>query len=99
MLAAISMAARIGSRATADRKSTRLNSSHQIISYAVFCLKKKKIGQVLVRRQGDHRVVLTVGHREITLLLATGPQDLPEVQRHRGVHLRLSPQLLAIVTA
>src|SRR5947208_9041440 len=28
--------------ASADRKSTRLNSSHQIISYAVFCLKKKK---------------------------------------------------------
>src|SRR5438552_6851579 len=27
---------------TGDRKSTRLNSSHQIISYAVFCLKKKK---------------------------------------------------------
>src|SRR5258708_37891944 len=26
---------------TLDRKSTRLNSSHQIISYAVFCLKKK----------------------------------------------------------
>src|SRR5438552_12752090 len=28
--------------AEGDRKSTRLNSSHQIISYAVFCLKKKK---------------------------------------------------------
>src|SRR3712207_7310672 len=28
---------------TADRKSTRLNSSHANISYAVFCLKKKKI--------------------------------------------------------
>src|SRR5215216_7473972 len=28
---------------TRDRKSTRLNSCHQIISYAVFCLKKKKI--------------------------------------------------------
>src|SRR3712207_7396153 len=28
--------------ATADRKSTRLNSSHANISYAVFCLKKKK---------------------------------------------------------
>src|SRR5258708_15050852 len=27
-----------------DRKSTRLNSSHQIISYAVFCLQKKKTG-------------------------------------------------------
>src|SRR5258708_28442977 len=30
------------SEANIDRKSTRLNSSHQIISYAVFCLKKKK---------------------------------------------------------
>src|SRR5574344_2267677 len=30
-----------------DRKSTRLNSSHQIISYAVFCLKKKKPKQQL----------------------------------------------------
>src|SRR5258708_30728094 len=29
-------------RTIEDRKSTRLNSSHQIISYAVFCLKKKK---------------------------------------------------------
>src|SRR5258708_27075986 len=29
----------------ADRKSTRLNSSHQIISYAVFCFKKKKISK------------------------------------------------------
>src|SRR5258708_21367779 len=43
-----------------DRKSTRLNSSHQIISYAVFCLKKKKkmttndkntIKQVTLHRQ------------------------------------------------
>src|SRR5258708_29220316 len=30
------------SQMAGDRKSTRLNSSHQIISYAVFCLKKKK---------------------------------------------------------
>src|SRR2546426_1597576 len=29
-----------------DRKSTRLNSSHLVISYAVFCLKKKKNAQV-----------------------------------------------------
>src|SRR6266705_5197386 len=28
---------------TRDRKSTRLNSSHRTISYAVFCLKKKKV--------------------------------------------------------
>src|SRR5688572_31374075 len=33
-----------GSGATRDRKSTRLNSSHSQISYAVFCLKKKKQG-------------------------------------------------------
>src|SRR2546429_5160017 len=31
-----------GERASLDRKSTRLNSSHGYISYAVFCLKKKK---------------------------------------------------------
>src|SRR3989454_1234630 len=30
-----------------DRKSTRLNSSHLVISYAVFCLKKKKIGSIV----------------------------------------------------
>src|SRR5690606_39720492 len=32
-----------GHRSTKDRKSTRLNSSHVKISYAVFCLKKKNI--------------------------------------------------------
>src|SRR5256885_13336560 len=32
----------LGSRSQTDRKSTRLNSSHLVISYAVFCLKKKK---------------------------------------------------------
>src|SRR5437773_6275384 len=32
----------VGLRASGDRKSTRLNSSHITISYAVFCLKKKK---------------------------------------------------------
>src|SRR6476660_10386697 len=34
-----------------DRKSTRLNSSHQIISYAVFCLKKKKKDSRYVKRR------------------------------------------------
>src|SRR5438552_11936644 len=33
-----------------DRKSTRLNSSHQIISYAVFCLKKKKKKKKKIRK-------------------------------------------------
>src|SRR5215211_8072998 len=34
------LGAQVGARG--DRKSTRLNSSHTVISYAVFCLKKKK---------------------------------------------------------
>src|SRR3712207_8490145 len=40
-------------RAGRDRKSTRLNSSHANISYAVFCLKKKKKLQH-IRRQRHH---------------------------------------------
>src|SRR5437763_4025212 len=36
-----------------DRKSTRLNSSHRCISYAVFCLKKKK--SETRRRNGEHQ--------------------------------------------
>src|SRR2546427_2822558 len=42
-----------------DRKSTRLNSSHSQISYAVFCLKKKKTTQVdavLARVNTNHRI-------------------------------------------
>src|SRR5207244_6367281 len=40
-----------------DRKSTRLNSSHQIISYAVFCLKKKKKNVETVGGRGTKRSV------------------------------------------
>src|SRR3989454_4852688 len=36
-------------RVVGDRKSTRLNSSHLVISYAVFCLKKKKQNKVNIR--------------------------------------------------
>src|SRR5438034_5296539 len=36
------LAAGLGPGVQGDRKSTRLNSSHTVISYAVFCLKKKK---------------------------------------------------------
>src|SRR5690606_40361430 len=42
--------------ANGDRKSTRLNSSHVKISYAVFCLKKKELGQgmgIASRRQAN----------------------------------------------
>src|SRR5438034_4062075 len=36
------LARRVDDAVGGDRKSTRLNSSHTVISYAVFCLKKKK---------------------------------------------------------
>src|SRR2546422_2505489 len=42
-----------GARETADRKSTRLNSSHGYISYAVFCLKKKN-----TERGTEQRLIL-----------------------------------------
>src|SRR3712207_8148346 len=41
-----------------DRKSTRLNSSHANISYAVFCLKKKIINHILISYQ-SHRPLQT----------------------------------------
>src|SRR5258708_10752287 len=50
-LVSLILGAVFGGLASLDRKSTRLNSSHQIISYAVFCLKKKKIHNVFVSYQ------------------------------------------------
>src|SRR5256885_1898453 len=46
-----------------DRKSTRLNSSHLVISYAVFCLKKKKI-----TRTSLHSRLLSILHVHSSLL-------------------------------
>src|SRR5256885_917050 len=48
---------------TIDRKSTRLNSSHLVISYAVFCLKKKK------KNQSDHTICTYFRHVSLNLLL------------------------------
>src|SRR5438445_3713001 len=45
---------RISWRRFPDRKSTRLNSSHANISYAVFCLKKKKKQKQDMRRPDQH---------------------------------------------
>src|SRR3989449_3023461 len=44
----------LGAEPRRDRKSTRLNSSHGYISYAVFCLKKKKQHRRLVRHVTEH---------------------------------------------
>src|SRR3712207_7913448 len=47
-------APRLGRPGALDRKSTRLNSSHANISYAVFCLKKKKKNSKLPHRVPKH---------------------------------------------
>src|SRR5690349_22668229 len=49
MLLALNAYVLMGGADFGDRKSTRLNSSHVEISYAVFCLKKKKIVRVYFR--------------------------------------------------
>src|SRR2546430_13335458 len=44
----------------ADRKSTRLNSSHSQISYAVFCLKKKKIKDTEIAIKTHHNHICSM---------------------------------------
>src|SRR2546422_5197094 len=46
-----------------DRKSTRLNSSHGYISYAVFCLKKKTTANTYRATQQDRCVLLLAAHQ------------------------------------
>src|SRR3954462_1259014 len=60
---------------SADRKSTRLNSSHTIISYAVFCFKKKR------RIRGV--VELVVGDRVLRLAEYLRGSRFPRVGDHR----------------
>src|SRR2546429_6956278 len=72
-----------------DRKSTRLNSSHGYISYAVFCLKKKKKD---TSRDGPPHALATVvaqiyenradAHAPVTL--AVTARDLPVLPLHRS---------------
>src|SRR2546422_6883044 len=60
-----------------DRKSTRLNSSHGYISYAVFCLKKKKPRSVELAQKGraaKHRYELT---EYTSYILRRGRQQSP----------------------
>src|SRR5256885_7040794 len=45
-----------------DRKSTRLNSSHLVISYAVFCLKKKKSSYISIDIIAHLHSVILISH-------------------------------------
>src|SRR2546430_7540686 len=69
----------------ADRKSTRLNSSHSQISYAVFCLKKKKRHLQSTLRRGDaHQIHYLSALRAASNSLAqSSPPHVRELQaRH-----------------
>src|SRR2546430_11464729 len=71
---------------TTDRKSTRLNSSHSQISYAVFCLKKKKVNH----RQARHVQVWPLTSCRTT----QSRQDLRPVfavETRQRLHKRIPP--------
>src|SRR5690348_17657399 len=66
-----------------DRKSTRLNSSHPSISYAVFCLKKKKIPPPRRPHPLPHTTVLAVPAAPTT--------DLERQRRYLAQHPTRTP--------
>src|SRR5207244_5852169 len=74
---------RFATKAILDRKSTRLNSSHQIISYAAFCL-TKKIRAVSAVWKHTHRSVTSMMR---SYLFLVGQQ-----QAHRVLHTLLTRQ-------
>src|SRR2546430_3186869 len=86
--------------AALDRKSTRLNSSHSQISYAVFCLKKKKKAEddVAILHECHAHVVLEVGIERdarlavLPLVQVLDPQLFPvrRVSPTGGWHFALS---------
>src|ERR1039457_3236805 len=68
-----------------DRKSTRLNSSHLVISYAVFCLKKK-------RREGSN-VYMSMGDRGLEQHCRLPPPTRPPHPRPPAVHITAPPHV------
>src|SRR2546427_8199842 len=68
-LGALSFMTAVGwAGATLDRKSTRLNSSHSQISYAVFCLKKKKKNQTLSCDSNRTTLSLLLTHVSVNIV-------------------------------
>src|SRR3989449_3523923 len=91
---------RIGDIALLDRKSTRLNSSHGYISYAVFCLKKKKKTTLFARASTPSRRTQTASREERTRrahrygllgLLRARLRGSGTPERHRLAHTPSTP--------
>src|SRR5256886_8922064 len=82
----IAIAVAVASSSDKDRKSTRLNSSHSQISYAVFCLKKKMTGRNPGFRTlyfGPHH---TPAHPSRSMRRRTDPHFLPSVHNTLALH-------------
>src|SRR2546428_1037254 len=79
-------------RCAADRKSTRLNSSHDQISYAVFCLKKKKI-KIAVHASTDPRAI--PGQCRTTTTHQSDPSPAHRL-RHPPAPTRLTPSSIHV---
>src|SRR5690554_676250 len=72
-----------GTHVLRDRKSTRLNSSHVRISYAVFCLKKKKTTQTSVHNSAEMRSSNPARiTSSVTLLCTLHHSDVPSAPHH-----------------
>src|SRR5258708_18350100 len=65
-----------------DRKSTRLNSSHQIISYAVFCLKKKNHHPNVIDRKLDQAPIRVINVSDALRDVCPPMHKLPDRASH-----------------
>src|SRR5256886_4243621 len=75
----------------ADRKSTRLNSSHSQISYAVFCLKKKKIS--------DMDTLSNAPSRHCCTAMVVGVSIVHQLLHFRAVSASVTPDTLTTCRA
>src|SRR5690349_22658120 len=83
-----------------DRKSTRLNSSHVEISYAVFCLKKKKKNKITIKKNLTNNklnpLFVAIDH---TSVHSTGPMHLLIISilpYHTVISITFIPDILSV---
>src|SRR5256885_11872518 len=72
-----------------DRKSTRLNSSHLVISYAVFCLKKKKTQRSYYIPTTNYRSRLSTYHRALHTICVPTPSYSSNSPAHSKTHTHI----------
>src|SRR2546430_2897915 len=75
----------------ADRKSTRLNSSHSQMSYAVFCL-KKKITNMQLANQKDLAVMHNATQKEIASIHSTSSRENTQDEQYAQNEMRAHQQ-------